>query len=94
MEIINSFDRYNERRYSRPWVCLMTPTGGYDFSSRIGTYTGAQPGDAGDLVIFEPCEGQVYGYGQKDYRGNRTEISHALWDGEKFVPCDKLGRVK
>ena len=94
METIKSFGSYNERRYSRPWVCLMTPTGSYDFSSRVGIYTGAQPGDAGDLMVFEPRTGQVYGYGQKDRRGKKTEISHAVWDGERFVPCDKLGRVK
>ena len=79
METIKSFGSYNERRYSRP---------------RVGIYTGAQPGDAGDLMVFEPRTGQVYGYGQKDRRGKKTEISHAVWDGERFVPCDKLGRVK
>lgn len=94
MEIIASFNSYNGRRYSRPWVCIMTPTGAYDFQDRIGIYTGTQPGGAGDLVVFEPREGQVYGYGQKDYRGNNTEIDYALWDGQKFVPCDKLGRIK
>lgn len=38
--------------------------------------------------------GQVYGYGQKDYRGNGTVKKFAKWDGEKFVPCDKIGKVK
>lgn len=91
--IIEHFRSYNSRRYSFPWICTMTEKGGYDFSSRVGTYTG-RDGAEGDLVVFEPCEGQVYGYGQKDYRGNNTMVRHALWDGEKFVPCDKLGRVK
>ena len=27
-------------------------------------------------------------------RGGNTEICFAKWDGEKFVECDKLGRVK
>lgn len=92
--VIMSFDVYNKRRFSRPWACQMGPTGEYDFENRIGTYTGAEPGDAGDLIIFEPQEGQVYGYGQKDYRGGKTVIRHALWNGEEFVPCDKLGRIK
>lgn len=67
----------------------------YDFSQRVGTYTGdGDQGEAGDLVVTEPVEGQVYGYGQKDYRGNNTEKKFAKWTGEKFVPCDKIGRAK
>ena len=92
--------RYGEKE-EQPWkpsraLAAITKgaTGSYDFSSRVGIYTGAQPGDAGDLMVFEPRTGQVYGYGQKDRRGKKTEISHAVWDGERFVPCDKLGRVK
>lgn len=92
--VIKSFGEYNKRRYSRPWLCLMGPTGEYDFASRVGTYTGDMPGDAGDLIVFQPCKGQVYGYGQRDYRGNKTMCHYALWTGEKFVACDKLGRVK
>ena len=88
------FEAYNKRRYSLPWVCGMTQKGDHDFKNRVGTYTGEQDGDEGDLVVYEPCEGQVYGYGQKDHRGNKTVVKYALWDGEKFVPCDMLGRVK
>lgn len=92
--VIFSYASFNWRRYSRPWVCRMTERGGYDFNANVGTYTGAERGEAGDLVVFEPEEGVVYGYGQKDYCGNNTQVSHAIWDGEKFVPCDKLGRIK
>lgn len=93
--VINSYYSYNERRYSTPWVCAMTADGKFDFATKIGTYTGnGRKGEEGDLVVFEPVVGQVYGYGQKDYRGGNTEISFAKWDGEKFVECDKLGRVK
>ena len=92
--VIDSYDDYNWRRYSRPWLCRMTERGEYDFNTPVGTYTGATRGDAGDLIVFEPAEGVVYGYGQKDYRGNNTRICHAVWDGEKFVACDKLGRIK
>lgn len=89
-QIIAHFDSYNFRRYSTPWVCAMIPDGKYDFKTYIGTYTGRK-GEEGDLVIFDPVVDQVYGYGQKDYRGNHTEIHHAKWDGEKFIPCNKLG---
>ena len=91
--VIETFDSYNQRRYSTPWVCLMTDEGGYDFKSNVGTYTGnGRNGEEGDLVVFEPVIDQVYGYGQKDYRGGNTVKSYAKWDGEKFVECDKLGR--
>lgn len=78
--IIASYSSFNQRRYGTPWV---------------GTYTGdGYQGEAGDLVVTEPVEGQVYGYGQKDYRGSNTEKKFAKWTGEKFVPCDKIGQVK
>lgn len=91
--IIESYLRYNHRRYSLPWVCEIHEAK-YDFKKRVGVYTGEQPGDAGDLVVFDPVVGQVYAYGQKDYRGNNTEKKFAKWDGEKFVRCDILGREK
>ena len=89
--IVNHFENYNVRRYSTPWVCTMGEDGKHDFSKRVGTYTG-EAGKEGDLVVFSPVIGQVYGWGQKDYRGNRTEKHYAKWDGRKFVDCDKLGR--
>lgn len=91
--IIAHFESYNPRRYGTPWVCPMTPDGKYEFSIRVGTYTGnARQGQSGDLVVFEPEDGQVYGYGQKDYRGKFTVIAFAKWDGTQFVLCDKIGR--
>lgn len=93
--IIASFGSYNHRRYSAPWVCKMTPDGRFDFSVRVGCYTGnSYQGEEGDLVVSDPVVGQVYGYGQKDYRGGNTERKFAKWDGENFVPCDKIGRIK
>lgn len=91
--IIESYKySYNERRYSLPWVCLMTRDGKYDFSVRIGCYSG-NDGEAGDLVVFRPIVGRVYAYGQKDYYG-KSEIKYAKWDGKNFVPCNKLGKEK
>ena len=29
--VIESYYTYNARRYSTPWVCLMTETGKFDF---------------------------------------------------------------
>lgn len=90
--VVDSFDHYNDRRYSRPWVCKMSSVGAYDFSCRVGCYTG-QDGEAGELVVFHPVEGQVYAYGQKDRRGNGTLIKYVKWDGNKFVCCNKLGKI-
>lgn len=49
-------------------------------------------GEGGDLVVFEPVVGQVYGYGQENYRGGRSMVCFAKWNGSGFVCCDKLGR--
>lgn len=76
-------------------MCKMTVRGEYNFEERIGVFTGDHNiGRGGDLIVWEPIIGQVYGYGQKDYRGGNTEKHWAKWDGEKFVSCDKLGREK
>ena len=92
---IKTYSDFNQRRYSSPWVCTMTPDGKHDFSVRCGTYTGdGRKGEGGDLVVFDPVEGQVYAYGQKDYRGNNTERFFVRWNGTEFVPCDKIGQVK
>lgn len=92
-QIIASFEMFNKRRYSSPYVCKMGDNGTYNFDDRVGVYTGnGREGEAGDLVVFEPVVGQVYGYEQKDYRGGNTMKNYAKWDGEKFVPCDILGR--
>lgn len=91
---IASFYSFNERRFGDPWICLMTDRGEYDFKKNVGTYTGTRhTGEAGDLVVFEPVDGQVYGYGQKDYRGNGTIVKYAKWNAEqeRFIPCTKLG---
>ena len=69
----------------------MTETGKFDFSKEIGTYTGGK-GEEGDLIVFKPVVGQVYGYGQKDYRGGNTEKNFVKWNGVAFEKCDKLGR--
>ena len=89
--VIAHFERYNWRRYSTPWVCTMTEEGKYNFSKEVGGYTG-EKGEEGDLYVFSPAVGQVYGWGQKDYRGNRTEKNFCKWNGSEFVKCDKLGR--
>lgn len=90
--IIASFPEYNARRYSMPWVCEMKEDGSYDFGKRIGTYSGGK-GCAGELVVFAPEADKTYGFGQKDYRGNNTEIHYAKWNGERFIPCNKLGNA-
>ena len=88
--VIDHVIDYNKRRYSRPWVCKIN-TGKYDFSKKIGCYTAAD-GEEGDLVVFAPVVGQVYAYGQKDYRGGNTEKSFCKWNGVEFQACDILGR--
>ena len=89
--VVSSFSSYDKRRYSRPWICKMSVGGKYDFSSRIGCYTG-RDGEEGELVLFQPNIDQVYAYGQKDRRGNNTLIEYVKWDGNRFLVCNKPGR--
>lgn len=91
MMTVKTYEAYNGRRYGKPWVCTMTAEGKFEFDKEVGTYDGTDMG--GDLVIFTPEEGKVYGYGQKDYRGNKTEISFVKFADGQFVPCSRLGRI-
>lgn len=93
--IIASYSSFNQRRYGTPWVCTMTPAGNTTFRSGSaptpGTVIRVRRATSLSRTL---SSGQVYGYGQKDYRGNGTVKKFAKWDGEKFVPCDKIGQVK
>ncbi len=85
MKVLKHYDSFNKRRYSTPWVAIVDKkTAKPDFRKKVGDYTGGyNTGEAGDLYIFEPEEGAVYMYGQKDYRGNGTQRKFALYkDGE------------
>ena len=92
MEKIASFNSYNTRRYSRPWVCKMTADHQFDFENRVGCYD-ADDGEAGDLVVYNPEVGAIYAYGQKDYRNVRyTWKEFARWTGTEWEACTRTGR--
>ncbi len=92
MKRIKSYCSYNARRYGTPWVALLGKDGRPDFDKRIGGYTGGK-GNAGDLFVTEPDEGQVYVYGQKDYRGNNTAMDYALYMDDTFYAVEKTELV-
>lgn len=91
---IKDFEAYNHRRYSRPWVALVTDAKP-DFSTEVGRYT-AKSGEAGELVIVDPQVGQLFMYGQKDYRGRNTVVDYCVYTekGLVDVPADKLSSVQ
>lgn len=89
MKTIETYASYNQRRYGKPWVTIVSPeTGKLDFSQDIGGYTAA-PGEAGELFVANPQEGAVYAYGQKDYRGNGGGYEYAKFVNGEFVPVAK-----
>ena len=96
LAVIKHFRSFNARRYGSPWVCIMDERGRHDFTKDVGIYTGnCNQGDEGDLIVFDPVENQVYGYGQKDHRKPEKSLkAYSKWNGEEFVPCDKLGTLK
>lgn len=91
---IKDFEAYNHRRYSRPWVALVVDAKP-DFSAEVGRYT-SKSGEAGELVIIDPQVGQLFMYGQKDYKGRHTEIAYCVYTekGLVDVPADKLSSVQ
>ena len=95
LKIINSYASFNQRRYSDPWVARVKQDGKLDFSSRCGGYTGRyRSGEEGDLYVTDPVEGAVYAYGQKDYRGNNTEMAYAQFSGGEFRTVEKRDLVR
>lgn len=91
---IKDFEAYNHRRYSRPWVALVVDAKP-DFSVEVGRYT-AKSGDSGELILIDPQVGQVFAYGQKDYRGKYTTMDYCVYTekGLVDVPADKLSSVQ
>lgn len=94
MKTIKTYECFNERRYSNPWVAVVGEDGKINFKRKIGGYTGAYgKGEAGELYITEPVENAVYAYGQKDYRGNNTEYRYIQYRNGQFVPVEKTELV-
>ena len=91
---IKDFEAYNHRRYSRPWVGLVVDAKP-DFSAEVGRYT-SKSGEAGELVIIDPQVGQLFMYGQKDYKGRNTVTAYCVYTekGLVDVPADKLSSVQ
>lgn len=95
METIKTYDSFNFRRYSNPWVAKVSRSGKVDFSERIGGYTGGyNKGEAGELYVNEPQEGQVYAFGQKDYRGNNGGYEYTVFQDGKFDFIAKIDLTK
>lgn len=68
MRVSLHFDRYNDRRYSKPWIATIAswPVGGRAeliFGAYLGTANG------GDVEIAAKI-GDIIRAGQKDHRGN------------------------
>jgi len=70
MRIAQHFGGYNARRYSRPWIGLISawPIGGKP-AIAWGSYLGT---DSGGEVEIEAQAGDIVRTGQKDGRGGNT----------------------
>lgn len=88
MKVIKSYEEFNQRRYGNPWVAIVdSKTAKPDFSRKVGGYTGGyNSGEAGELYVNEPQDGAVYMFGQKDYRGNKTDRQYVQFKDGEFLP--------
>lgn len=96
MKVIATYENFNANRYGNPWVGFINPcTGKVDFSKKVGKYTGTyNKGEAGELYVFEPVEGAVYAYGQKDYRGKNSTCNYIKYVNGEFIPVDKTTLIE
>ena len=71
-----SFNSYNARRYSKPWVARITtwPVGGKP-EIQWGSYLGDDSGGEVEIMAFP---GDIIRYGQKDGRGNGGSSEWAI----------------
>ena len=90
MKTIKTYESFNQRRYSNPWVAETIPgTTKPDFSRKVGGYTGAYgKGESGVLYVSDPVEGRLYTYRQKDYRGGKTDRGYARYENGEFREVD------
>ena len=85
-QTIRTYESFNARRFSNPWIAQVDENGKINFSSKVGAYTGRySAGSAGDLFVYEPVEGRVYAFGQKDTRGNRGGVEYAIYKDGQFM---------
>lgn len=96
MKVIATYESFNPNRYGNPWVGMVCPnTGKVDFSKKVGKYTGAyNQGEAGELYVYEPVEGAVYAYGQKDYRGKNSTCNYIKYFNGEFIPISKTALIE
>lgn len=73
-------DSYNHRRYGRPWAAQISlDVVNLSFDFIYGAFDGDWIGGDGDLLIpLQPDT--VLAYGQKDNRGNKSEIHYLYCD--------------
>lgn len=91
MIVVKDYESFNARRFGNPWVAILNKeTIKLDFSKKVGGYTGSYgKGEAGQLYLLNPSEKDIYGYGQKDYRGNQTSLEYIQYIDGKLIPVEK-----
>lgn len=90
MKAVANYQGFNFRRYGNPWVAKVGTDGKVSFKENVGGYTGGyNKGEAGQLYITNPVEGQVYAYGQKDYRGSNGGYDYIQYNNGEFVTIAK-----
>lgn len=95
MKVIKTYDEFNPRRYSAPWIAKVNAEGKIDFSVRIGGYTGdPRKGEAGQLYVTDPKENTIYAFGQKDYRGNNSGYEYVQFKDGEFISIPKAKLIE
>ncbi len=87
MRVTRSFGSYNPRRYSKPWIGVITswPVGGRA-EIRWGSYLGD---DHWGEAEVEAEAGDIVRWGQKDFRGNNTISAWGIVQADGSIKeCD------
>lgn len=89
MRISKSFGSYNQRRYGKPWIGVVTswPVGSRA-EIRWGSYIGD---DNGGEVEINAEPGDIIRWGQKDFRGGNTEAAWGIAQADGAInECDAV----
>lgn len=103
-KVIQSFGAFDEEKFENPYVGKITGTGKiryamgkneYGRTLHVGGYTGRKGlGEAGDVYVWNPQEGDVYAVCQRNNQTLRTDVNFYEYSKEKFIALDREAAVE
>jgi hypothetical protein len=91
IKVVKKYEWFNFRRYGDFWVAKIDKNGKFNFTAvDSGITSRRNSGEAGELYIVDPVEGDIYAYGQKDYRKpHKSWYTYIQYKNGEFIEIPK-----